>query len=158
MIYTPLTNKAMRLAYAAHDGQTDRSGLPYIFHPYHLAEQMTDEISVCVALLHDVVEDTPVTMDKLEQEFPPEVTDALRLLTHIEGTDYYDYVRAIRQNPVARAVKLADLAHNSDETRMAGCEEVSEERLARWREKYARARAILTEKDDDEKNPHKNGD
>ena len=158
MIYTPLTNKALRLAYAAHDGQTDQSGLPYIFHPYHLAEQMTDEITVCVALLHDVLEDTPVTMDELEREFPREVTDALRLPTHAEGTDYYDYVRAIRQNPVARTVKLADLAHNSDETRMAGCDGISEEKLAHWREKYARARAILTETAYDEKNPHKNGD
>ena len=58
MIYTALTNKALRLAYAAHHGQTDKCGQPYIFHPYHLAEQMPDEISACVALLHDVVEDT----------------------------------------------------------------------------------------------------
>ena len=70
MIYTPLTNKAMRLAYAAHQGQTDQAGLPYIFHPFHLAEQMEDEISVCAALLHDVVEDTPITLEELEQEFP----------------------------------------------------------------------------------------
>lgn len=66
MIYTPLTNKALRLAYAAHHGQTDTSGLPYIFHPYHLAEQMTDEVSACVALLHDVAEDTSVTIPKVE--------------------------------------------------------------------------------------------
>ena len=64
MIYTALTNKAMKLAYTAHHGQTDTGGLPYIFHPFHLAEQMTDEITVCVALLHDVVEDTPVTLDR----------------------------------------------------------------------------------------------
>ena len=107
MIYTALTNKAMKLAYTAHHGQTDTGGLPYIFHPFHLAEQMTDEITVCVALLHDVVEDTPVTLEELEKEFPKEVTEALRLLTHEEGTDYFDYVRAIRENPVAKAVKLA---------------------------------------------------
>lgn len=118
MIYTPLTNKALRLAYAAHHEQTDKSGQPYIFHPYHLAEQMTDEVSVCVALLHDVVEDTDLTFADLEREFPPEVTDALRLLTHEKGTDYFDYVRAIKKNPVAVKVKLADLAHNSDETRV----------------------------------------
>ena len=64
MIYTPLTNKAMRLAYDAHHGQADKSGLPYIFHPYHLAEQMTDEITVCAALLHDVVEDTSVNIEE----------------------------------------------------------------------------------------------
>ena len=53
MIYTPLTNKAMAIAYAAHQGQLDRCGQPYIFHPLHLAEQMADEESVCTALLHD---------------------------------------------------------------------------------------------------------
>lgn len=143
MIYTPLTNKALRLAYAAHHGQTDKSGQPYIFHPHHLAEQMTDEVSVCVALLHDVVEDTGLTFADLEREFPLEVTDALRLLTHEKGTDYFDYVRALRGNPVAVKVKLADLAHNSDETRFAGCGDGSAEQLAKRREKYAKARVIL---------------
>ena len=57
MIYTPMVNRALRLAYRAHAGQLDRGGVPYIFHPYHLAEQMDDERSICVALLHDVVED-----------------------------------------------------------------------------------------------------
>ena len=73
MIYTDLTNKALKIAYAAHDGQTDKAGMPYIFHPYHLAEQMDDEISVCVALLHDVAEDTDVTLDALAEIFPQEV-------------------------------------------------------------------------------------
>ncbi len=143
MIYTAMTNRAMRLAYAAHHGQTDKSGQPYIFHPYHLAEQMTDEISICVALLHDVVEDTELTFAELEREFPKEVTDALRLLTHEEGTDYFDYVRSVRRNPVARKVKLADLAHNSDETRFAGCGDMPEKQLFKLQEKYAKARAIL---------------
>ena len=143
MIYTALTNKALRLAYTAHHGQTDKSGQPYIFHPYHLAEQMTDEVSACVALLHDVAEDTNLTLEDLEREFPQEVTDALRLLNHEKGTDYFDYVRAIKQNPVAMKVKLADLAHNSDETRFAGCGDIPAEQLARWREKYAKAKAIL---------------
>ncbi len=143
MIYTPLTNKAMRIAYAAHQGQVDKSGQPYIFHPYHLAEQMDDEISVCVALLHDVVEDTDVSFARLEQEFPKEVTDALRLLTHEQGTDYFAYIQAIRSNSTARKVKLADLAHNSDETRFAGCKPIPEAQLERRRQKYAKARAIL---------------
>ena len=66
MIYTSLTNKAMQLAYKAHHGQVDKSGLPYILHPYHLAEQMKDEITICTALLHDVAEDTSVTIEDLE--------------------------------------------------------------------------------------------
>ena len=104
MIYTALTVKAMQVAYRAHDGQVDKMGVPYIFHPFHLAEQMTDEASVCAALLHDVAEDTSVTLEQLRQDFPPEVTDALALLTHSEGVDYLDYVRAIAENPtIAKA-------------------------------------------------------
>lgn len=109
---------------------------------------MTDEVSVCVALLHDVVEDTDLTFADLEREFPPEVTGALRLLTHEKGTDYFDYVRALRGNPVAVKVKLADLAHNSDEARFAGCGDIPAEQLAKRREKYARARAILEGSED----------
>lgn len=142
MIYTALTLKAMRLAYDAHHGQVDKSGAPYIFHPMHLAESMEDEISCCVALLHDTVEDTDVTFEDLAREFPPEVVEAVKLLTHASGTDYYDYVRAIRGNPIAMKVKLADLAHNSDQTRFAGVQ-VPKERLGYFRDKYAKAKAIL---------------
>ncbi|MBQ9156265.1 MAG: HD domain-containing protein [Eubacterium sp.] len=117
MIYTPMTVKAMKIAYDAHHRQLDKNGVPYIFHPIHLAEQMDDEISCTVALLHDVVEDTDKTLDELKEEFPKEVTDAVALMTHDENTDYFDYVRGIKGNPYATKVKLADLAHNSDPSR-----------------------------------------
>lgn len=142
MIYTPLTRKALSIAYAAHHGQVDKCGTPYIFHPVHLAESMDDEISCCVALLHDVAEDTYVTLEELAREFPEEVMVPLRLLTHAPETDYFDYVRAIKQNPVAVKVKLADLEHNSDQSRCAGMG-LPESRLLYWREKYAKARDIL---------------
>lgn len=80
---------------------------------------MPDEISVCAALLHDVAEDTDITLSELESEFPSAVIDVLKLLTHKDGIDYFDYIRAIRSNPTAVRVKLADIAHNSDETRYA---------------------------------------
>jgi len=144
MIYTELTNKAMGIAYAAHHGQVDYNGIPYIFHPIHLAEGMEDEVSCCAALLHDVVEDTAVTMEELEKEFPEEVIAVLRLLTHEDGVPYFDYVRAIRANSIAVKVKLADIAHNSDQTRCVGSG-LPEEKLAYWREKYAKAKAILLE-------------
>lgn len=144
MIYTVLTNKAMRIAYSAHHGQVDYNGIPYIFHPIHLAEQMEDEISCCAALLHDVVEDTAVTMEDLAREFPEEVMALLRLLTHEEGVPYFDYVRKIKANPIAVKIKSADIAHNSDQTRCVGSG-LSEERLAYWRDKYSTARAILME-------------
>ena len=144
MIYTPLTNKAMRIAYQAHHGQLDYNGIPYIFHPIHLAESMDDEYSCCVALLHDVVEDTDVTLEQLKAVFPAEVTDAVALMTHSDDTDYFDYVRAIKTNPIARKVKLADLAHNSDQSRCVGSD-LTEERKAKWRAKYEKATKILTE-------------
>ena len=144
MIYTKMTLKAMHLAYRAHLGQEDHNHVPYIFHPYHLAEQMDDEISCTVALLHDVVEDTDVTLDELAREFPREVVEAVALMTHGEDVDYFDYVRAIKQNPIATRVKLADLAHNMDESRNADAS-FSEERLRYWKEKYTKAKAILTE-------------
>ena len=146
MVYTPLTKKAMRIAYRAHHGQVDKSGVPYIFHPIHLAEQMEDEISCCAALLHDVAEDTSVTMCELESQFPKEVTDVLRLLTHEDDTDYFGYIRAIRANPIAVKVKLADLAHNCDQSRCIGSD-LSEEKLAVWQAKYQKARKILLNQD-----------
>ena len=142
MVYTPLTYKAMHVAYNAHHGQLDKSGAPYIFHPIHLAEQMDDEISCCAALLHDVVEDTDVTLDDLRKDFPEEVVEAVRLLTHLDGVPDEEYLLAIRENPIALKVKLADNAHNGNQTRCC-CGNVSEEKLALWRKKYAKARAIL---------------
>lgn len=145
MIYTALTNKAMKIAYDAHHGQLDCNGVPYIFHPYHLAEQMSDEITACVALLHDVVEDTDITIEQLEKVFPKEVTEALKLLTHNDDTDYFEYVTAIKGNPVAKAVKIADLIHNSDQSRITDKSVVSAEKLEHWRKKYAKALKILEE-------------
>ena len=140
MLYTALTNKAMQIAYRAHHGQVDKGGIPYIFHPYHLAEQMTDEYTTCAALLHDVVEDTDVTLEELADIFPKEVIDALALLTHAPGADYLEYVSALKDNPIAKAVKLADLTHNSDRTRLP---EGDPGALRRWDAKYARAFEIL---------------
>ena len=68
MIYTDKTKKAMKLCFDAHKEQTDKSGLPYVFHPFHLAEQMAEEECVIVALLHDVVEDTEYTIDQIREE------------------------------------------------------------------------------------------
>lgn len=145
MIYTILTNKAMKIAYDAHHGQLDCNGVPYIFHPYHLAEQMSDEITACVALLHDVIEDTNITIEQLENDFPKEVTEAVKLLTHDNNTDYFEYVRAIKNNLVAKAVKMADLMHNLNQSRITDCNAVSAEKLEYWQEKYTKALRILEE-------------
>lgn len=140
MIYTKATKRAMEIAFEAHKDQKDKSGLPYIHHPFHLAEQMTDEDTTVVALLHDVVEDTPVTLEQLKGEgFAPRVLEAIALMTHDPAVDYMDYVAEIKKNPIARAVKLADLRHNSDLTRL---DTVDEKALARV-EKYKQALAFL---------------
>ncbi|MDR0302833.1 MAG: hypothetical protein LBI04_11060 [Treponema sp.] len=142
MIYTELTKKALQIAYDAHNGQIDKAGLPYIFHPFHLAEQMNDEISVCVALLHDIVEDTTISFDDLaEQGISDKVIDTLRLLTHDDALPYMDYIKKIKEseNTAAIAVKLADLKHNSDTSRLEKIDKNVSVRL----EKYRKAIEVL---------------
>ncbi len=142
MLYTNLTKKAMKIAFEAHKEQVDKTGVPYIYHPIHLAEQMDDEASICVALMHDVVEDTDTTFEDLEKEgFTKEIIDALRLLTHDDSVPYLEYVKEIKQNPIATKVKLADLNHNSDLSRLDSVDDKAMERL----EKYKKSIAILTE-------------
>lgn len=143
MIYTPLTQKAACIAYAAHAGQTDKAGMPYIFHLYHVAEQMHDETEICVALLHDVAEDTLVTLSDLEKEFPADVVAALKLLTRKEDEEYLDYIHKIKSDPIARAVKIADLKHNSDLTRIPQGTLAYKEAENRCK-KYAQALEVLT--------------
>ena len=144
MLYTPMTKKALKLCFEAHKDQTDKSGLPYVFHPFHLAEQMPDEITTVAALLHDVVEDTPYTLEDLRvMGFPDEALAAIALMTHAKGVPYLDYVAALRHNPVARRVKLADLRHNSDLSRLDG---VDEKALTRVK-KYEKAIALLEEEE-----------
>ena len=142
MVYTQMTIRAMHIAYDAHHGQVDLGGMPYILHPVHLAEQMEDEISCAAALLHDVVEDTSGTMEELAQQFPKEVMEIVKLLTHTDDLDYLEYVKKIKTNPVAVKIKLADLTHNSDTSRWAAAN-ITEEKQQNLRSKYTQAREIL---------------
>lgn len=139
MIYTNDTRKAINIAYTAHMGQTDKSGIPYILHPIHLAEEMDTEEECIVALLHDVVEDTPITLTELEKEFTPQIIEALKLLTHDKSTDYMEYIKKIKSNPIAKKVKLADLHHNADNTRL---EQLTNKDILR-NKKYQKAIKIL---------------
>lgn len=143
--YTALTRKAMRICYDAHEGQVDKSGVPYVFHPIHLAEQMETEEEICTALLHDVVEDTKWTLKELEAEgFPTSVLEAVRLLTREKDVPYMAYIERLSGNQIARKVKLADLEHNSDLTRLI---EVTERDLRR-QEKYFLAKEFLLRQKD----------
>ena len=141
MIYTKLTKKAINLAFKAHNGQYDRAGLPYILHPVHIAEQMSDEDTVVAAMLHDVVEDTDYTLDDLRAEgFTTEQIAAVDSLTHREDEDYFDYIKRVKQNRIAVKVKLADLEHNSDMTRL---DNPTERDVKRVEVKYKKALEML---------------
>ena len=144
-----MIDRAYRLAEEAHGNQVRHSGAPYVSHPIAaaciLVELGMDSESIVAGLLHDVVEDTSVTMEELEQEFPKEVTEAVRLLTRKKEMPYLDYIRPIRENPLARKVKLADLEHNLDDSRLINCKSITEEKRKAWRERYQKAKAILLE-------------
>ena len=140
MIYTKMTKVALKLCFEAHKDQIDKSDMPYVFHPFHLAEQMTDENTTIVALLHDVIEDTDYTPDDLRKlGFEDHILEAIALMTHDDAVPYMDYVAAIKSNPIAKAVKLADLRHNSDMTRLNTVTPRDIERA----EKYAKAIQLL---------------
>ena len=140
MIYTEMTKKALQLSFEAHKDQLDKSGMPYVYHPFHVAEQMEGEDTTIVALLHDVVEDSDYTVDDLrEMGFSEAVCGAITLMTRDPAIPYLDYVEKIKENPIARAVKLADLRHNSDLARLDHVDEKALERV----EKYRAAIALL---------------
>lgn len=144
MLYTPMTEAALKLSYEAHAGQTDKAGLPYVFHPFHVAEQMDTEDEICAALLHDVVEDTDRTLDDIRAAgMGNAVIETLGLLTHDPAIPYEDYVAALAANPTARKVKIADLRHNLDKTRI---KQPTDRDRQRW-VKYERALAYLLKQD-----------
>jgi (p)ppGpp synthase/HD superfamily hydrolase len=141
------------IAEAAHAGQVDKAGHPYIEHPRRVAAAAEElwrgmghdrpdlDAVVSVALLHDVLEDTAVTVEELAASGAPAVVvEALRLMTRPEGEPYLDYVARAAAHPVARLVKLADNLDNADEARLALLPPETADRL---RQKYADARALL---------------
>ena len=134
--------KAISLALRVHAGQTDRYGHPYILHPLHVMLQMDTEQEMTAAVLHDVIEDSELTLDDLQEEgFSEPVLEAVRLMTHEkESVSYEEYVRNLKPNPIARKIKLADLQHNMDISRMDKVRERDLDRL----EKYRRAWELLT--------------
>ena len=141
MKYTPMVRKAMKIAYEAHHGQVDKAGVPYIYHPIHLAEQMEDETSICVALLHDVLEDTSISEEELRQKgISSVVIDNIKLLTKGKEEGYMEYLERLKSSEIAVKVKIADLKHNSDVSRLLEITEKDKKRL----EKYTEAIKRLT--------------
>lgn len=138
-----MLDRAIALAADSFKGRFDKAGKPYILHCLAVMNQMPqdDEELMAIAVLHDVVEDTKITFDDLaKQGFSRRVISALQLLTHNQETSYDAYIRALALSPDAKRVKIADLRHNSDITRMKGLETKDFDRL----EKYHRSYIYLT--------------
>ena len=128
-----LLEKAISIAVEAHRGQQDKTGAPYILHPLSVMARVDGETEKVVAVLHDVVEDTAWTLEKLKGEgFPDDVLTALDGVTKREGESYEDFVKRSGTNPVARRVKLADLEDNMDLRRLKTVEQKDIDRLARY--------------------------
>lgn len=137
MIYTEMTKKAIKLMFEKHKDQVDKSGMPYVFHPFHLAEQMDDEETTITALLHDIVEDTNTTFEDLRKlGFSDNVINALKLMTHDKNVDYFEYVKNISKNPIARKVKIKDLEHNMDTSRLDEVTDKDLERVKKYKKCY----------------------
>ena len=137
-----LLEKAIGIAVSAHRGQKDRYGAPYILHPLRVMQRLSTPDQQIVGVLHDVVEDTDWTFERLAEEgFPESLLEALKAVTKKKGEDYDDFVKRSAANPVARRVKLADLEDNMDLRRTG---EVTEKDLPRL-QKYVKAWRFLSD-------------
>lgn len=137
-----LYQQALAIAKDAHKGQVDKAGVAYIQHPLFVASLVEGELAKTVALLHDVVEDSDWTLEDLRKEgLPEEVVQAVGILTKKRNENYEEYILRVKQNPLARQVKLADLHHNSDLSRLANVTDRDRKRVA----KYQKAISFLSE-------------
>ena len=129
-----MVDLALSIARKAHEGQLDKAGVDYIEHPIYVASQVDTEEEKAVALLHDVIEDSPVSAEELLQAGLPEtVVTAVQVLTKKKEQDYQTYLETVKKNPLERVVKLADLKHNSDLSRLSSITEKDRERLKKYK-------------------------
>ena len=126
-----LLESALAIAGRAHEGQTDKSGLPYIGHVMRVVDAVASPLGKVAAALHDVVEDTDMTIEDLTAAgFPESVTEAVDALTRRPTEPYMEFVRRAGTNLLAREVKMADLLDNADPSRLAGLPDDEGARLA----------------------------
>lgn len=129
--------KAIELAVKAHQNQTDKGGQPYIFHPLRVMTRLDTEAEQIVGVLHDVVEDSSISIENLKElGFGQEITTALRLLTRKKDADYQNYIRAIANNPLALSVKLEDLKDNMRIERIPNPQAEDYARLEKYRKAF----------------------
>jgi len=137
-----LLEKAIEIATEAHRGQTDRAGQPYILHPAAVAANVETTEQKIVAYLHDVIEDTDITAEYLlDAGFPDFIVDAVTAITKADGMPYDEYLNQVKANDIARTVKIADLGHNLDESRLL---HPTQRDIDRW-EKYKKALKFMKE-------------
>ena len=133
--------RALEIAVESHKNQKQKDGTPYALHPIRLSMSLESEEQKIVALLHDVVEDTDWTFEDLVREgFSESVIEALRLLTHTDGSLYEDYIDRLASNSLAKAVKKADLADNMDFRRIPEPTERDFARLQKYHRAWQRLR------------------
>lgn len=137
-----LVNRARLLSVVLHSGQLDKGGMPYHLHPAWVASKCVDDDAKVVAYLHDTVEDAPniMSVDKARTIFGDVVADALDAITKRKGETYNDYLFRVKQNPLARSVKVLDLTHNMDIKRIPN---PTHKDMDRIEFKYAQARSYL---------------
>lgn len=133
-LYKNSIDKALEIATKAHKGQVDKAGVEYINHPIAVSNLCQTKEAKIVGLLHDVIEDTNVTLKDLEEYFSSDIIEAIVLVTKTEGFNIDEYYQNIKNNRIAREVKLADLTHNMDLSRFKD-QEITEKDLRR-KEKY----------------------
>jgi len=134
--------EAIRIAVEAHRGQKDKAGAPYILHPLRMMFRMQTDAERMAAVLHDVVEDTPWTLDQLRARgFAEEVVAAVDHLTRREGESYEEFAERAGRHPVARRVKIADLEDNMDIRRTGEVTDKDTERLNRYLRAWRRLTA-----------------
>jgi (p)ppGpp synthase/HD superfamily hydrolase len=139
---TQTLERAIAIAAAAHAGQLDKGGAPYILHPLKVMLRMSTLEERIVAVLHDVVEDCGISLDDLRKEgFSEDVLTAIESVTKVPGESYEDFVDRAAQNPIGRVVKLADLEENSDLSRIASPSWEDLERIEKYRRAIGRLRA-----------------
>lgn len=133
-----LYQQALAIAEDAHKGQVDKAGVAYIQHPLYVASLVEGELAETIALLHDVVEDSAWTLEDLRMEgLPEKVVQAVGILTKNRDESNEEYLMHVKQNPLARQVKLADLQHNSDLSRLTTVTEIDRKRAEKYRQAIA---------------------
>ncbi len=132
--YAKLLELAIKIAHKAHAGQLDKAGKPYILHPLTVMAQMDTDESKIVAMLHDAIEDSDLTIVELVQAgFPKLITDAIAAITKLDGEMYADYLLRVMANAIARKVKIADVTHNMDISRITNPTEKDFQRLEKYK-------------------------